>query len=466
MPSYSDVLFAKLALNQGLVAPPHLQESLSALEASQRAGVRQTIGQVLLKRGYLTHYAARQLETARKLAERSRRAKLTVQLLLRHGRPEESLLKSYYETLKHEGFPCQLGEKLVGEGRISAQENEALTQAIDRAWDALYQRELRELSDGLRYRLAQIGGGSGGYGYGNPSVYAMPAYPHNATGMHPAYGATGIHPAGGQTGVRQAYVHPQAYAAQPGYQQMYTGTRAAQPAWGSGAYAQPGSGGYPQQPGPGGYGPPAAQAQMAPANNPLPPSPSPYATGHRQAYMPQAPMPPGGQVANTAEQMAHMHLLPNWALTRERPSYHPGAEQPPHAAPHKAEGKQRNNRKLREPTGTVPGYEYVERLGTGKTGIVYKAKQLSSGRTVALKVMLPVFQEDPNLCQRFLRETKEAARRRNEHLREVYESGQRGGLLFMAMEYVEGETLEDKIDRAGKLAESDVLRWIAQIARG
>ena len=87
--SYGDVILAKLAMQQRLVAPTQVQECLQAQEAGRRAGFEQPLGQVLVKRGYLTRGIQKQLDTARELAERSRYAKLSVQLLLRHGRPGE-----------------------------------------------------------------------------------------------------------------------------------------------------------------------------------------------------------------------------------------------------------------------------------------------------------------------------------------------------------------------------------------
>jgi serine/threonine-protein kinase len=115
--------------------------------------------------------------------------------------------------------------------------------------------------------------------------------------------------------------------------------------------------------------------------------------------------------------------------------------------------------------GPIPGYEISERLGKGTTGVVYLARELATGNLVALKVLLPVFHKNPTLVERFRREAQIAAAIEHPNVRRVFGGGDAGGLLYLAMEYVEGETLEAKIAHAGALAEGDALRAVAQVAR-
>jgi predicted Ser/Thr protein kinase len=448
---------------------------LNAQEAGQQAGVAQALREVVVKRGYMAHGVARQLDQARELAERSRHAKLSVQLLLRHGRPAEEVLRAYYEELKQQGFPRELGQALVADSHLQAEEAQALGTAVGRAWEALYQREARELGDGLRAATA-AGPGAGAPFGAMPGQAPMGAPPMMATGLHAAY------PGVFQTGMMQAY---QPYGGYPGY--GYNGGYAmapVPPTFVSGI--RPAfSGGYEYGPMPG--GPPPVMAQPIPPGQALPPSPSPWG-GAPVAPPGSGPVAPGYQSALTSERVARMDLLPAWAHTRERSAARldapsSGPLRPPPEVAAAGEGaspgvvatpdgvgaapgaKPKKLRKLDEPKGTVPGFEYMERLGKGKVGVVYKARELASGREVALKVLLPVFMEEPSLVERFLREAQIAASLEHTNIRKVYAGGQAAGLLYLVMEYIDGETLQDKLDRDGKLPEDDCLRWAAQIAR-
>src|SRR5438045_1828973 len=110
--SYPDILLGKLALQLKLVGGQELRECLNAQEAGRRAGVEQSLAAVLVKRGYLNRQGARELEAARDQTERGRRAKMAVQVLMRQGRPGDGILKAYYERLKADGFPVDLGAAL------------------------------------------------------------------------------------------------------------------------------------------------------------------------------------------------------------------------------------------------------------------------------------------------------------------------------------------------------------------
>jgi serine/threonine protein kinase len=86
----------------------------------------------------------------------------------------------------------------------------------------------------------------------------------------------------------------------------------------------------------------------------------------------------------------------------------------------------------------VPGYELLEELGRGGTGVVYKARQLSLDRLVALKV----FRTD---VARVLTANRAVARLSHPNLVPVFDCGERDGLLFVAEELVVGDTLEQRI---------------------
>jgi eukaryotic-like serine/threonine-protein kinase len=110
-------------------------------------------------------------------------------------------------------------------------------------------------------------------------------------------------------------------------------------------------------------------------------------------------------------------------------------------------------------------YEIVDELGAGGMGIVYRAEDLKLKRTVALKFLPPELAELPDFKERFLREAQAAAALAHPNICVVYEAGESEARPFIAMEYIEGETLRDRI-RRGPLEPSEALDIAAQVAAG
>lgn len=108
-------------------------------------------------------------------------------------------------------------------------------------------------------------------------------------------------------------------------------------------------------------------------------------------------------------------------------------------------------------------YEIVELLGRGGMGEVYKAKDLSLGRIDALKVLPPLLALDPERLKRFNREAKAAGSLTHRNIATIYAVGEAEGLRYIAMEYVAGQTLEDKIG-GHPLPFSTLLDFGAQLA--
>jgi predicted Ser/Thr protein kinase len=198
------------------------------------------------------------------------------------------------------------------------------------------------------------------------------------------------------------------------------------------------------------------QAQLAPPPAPVAPPP---AAGLAIQPLHSPPALPNTFTRTAERAAADMTKLPDWAKTGFRKVNPNDIEVP--AAP----DPRLRQEAMAEPTGAVPGYDIKERIGKGTVGVVYRATELTTGRVVALKVLLPIFRKNQTLVERFRREAKLAASLDHPNIRKIYNGGEIGGQLFLAMEYIDGETLQDKIDRHSVLPEADALRWIAQIAR-
>ena len=118
---------------------------------------------------------------------------------------------------------------------------------------------------------------------------------------------------------------------------------------------------------------------------------------------------------------------------------------------------------IREVTG---GDVVIERLlGGGRTGQVYLADQPALDRKVAVKILLPRLARDPKSVIRFKQEAKAMAGCPHPGVVTVFTVGETAsGLPFFVMEYIEGETLQDRLKRKGKLPPQEVVRIITAVA--
>jgi len=94
----------------------------------------------------------------------------------------------------------------------------------------------------------------------------------------------------------------------------------------------------------------------------------------------------------------------------------------------------------------VPGYDVLGVLGEGGMGVVYKARQQALGRVVALKMIRPEVEGDTELLARFQGEAAAVARLDHPNIVRVYEVGRSDGRPYLALEYIDGPTLETWID--------------------
>ena len=109
-------------------------------------------------------------------------------------------------------------------------------------------------------------------------------------------------------------------------------------------------------------------------------------------------------------------------------------------------------------------YKILEVLGSGGMGVVYKGEQIFLDRSVAIKFLHPHLLQDDNYLSRFKREAKAASRLNHPNVAVLYDFGSFNSVPYLAMEYVRGKTLKDKLREEGALPFEDVKNIILQTA--
>ena len=116
--------------------------------------------------------------------------------------------------------------------------------------------------------------------------------------------------------------------------------------------------------------------------------------------------------------------------------------------------------------GRLAGYRVLRLLGQGGMGMVYQAEEVRLKRHVALKVMLPAVAANARARQRFLREAQAQAAIEHDHIVAIHQADEADGTPYIAMPLLRGETLADRINRAGRLPLAEVLRIGRETAEG
>ena len=111
-------------------------------------------------------------------------------------------------------------------------------------------------------------------------------------------------------------------------------------------------------------------------------------------------------------------------------------------------------------------YEIISKIGTGGMSDVYKAKDHTLGRFVAIKVLKPEFSEDVNFVTKFRTEAQSAAGLEHPNIVNIYDVGSENGMHYIVMEYVEGITLKTYIEKKGQLTFKETVSIAIQVARG
>lgn len=109
-------------------------------------------------------------------------------------------------------------------------------------------------------------------------------------------------------------------------------------------------------------------------------------------------------------------------------------------------------------------FEILEKLGHGGMGAVYKARQISLGRFVALKVLPAHMASDEEFITRFKAEARSAASLNHPGIVQVYAAGEDHGTHYFAMEFVDGESLHTRLKRKGRIEPAEALAICAHVA--
>ena len=112
----------------------------------------------------------------------------------------------------------------------------------------------------------------------------------------------------------------------------------------------------------------------------------------------------------------------------------------------------------------IPGYQVLAELGRGGMAVVYKARQLSLNRMVALKMLLPASQSGEVELGRLRAEAEAIAGLRHPNIIQIYEIGEQNGVPYLALEYCAGGSLDRRI-RGNPLPRDEAAALVEKLAR-
>jgi serine/threonine protein kinase len=115
---------------------------------------------------------------------------------------------------------------------------------------------------------------------------------------------------------------------------------------------------------------------------------------------------------------------------------------------------------------TLGNYELLEKIAEGGMGAIYRGRHLETGQVVAIKIMPAHMAANPVLLTRFEQEFRAASRLNHPNVVRALDYNDTGSTPYLVMEFVDGESLGQKLERDGKMPETEAIRIIAQVAQG
>lgn len=120
---------------------------------------------------------------------------------------------------------------------------------------------------------------------------------------------------------------------------------------------------------------------------------------------------------------------------------------------------------LSRPAQQIPGFQILEKLGAGAMATVFKAKQLSLDRTVAIKVLPKRFSDNKEFVERFYKEGRAAAQLNHNNIVQAIDVGEAGGYHYFVMEYIDGKTVYDDLGDGKAYEEKKATDIVVQVAK-
>jgi serine/threonine protein kinase len=115
---------------------------------------------------------------------------------------------------------------------------------------------------------------------------------------------------------------------------------------------------------------------------------------------------------------------------------------------------------------TAGSYDLIDKIADGGMGSVYKARHRGTGQIVAIKIVPPHMTRNAVLLKRFEQEFRTASKLDHPNIVRALDFGSTGDSPYLVMEFVDGESLGQRLERDGKMSEVEAVRIIAQVAQG
>ena len=119
---------------------------------------------------------------------------------------------------------------------------------------------------------------------------------------------------------------------------------------------------------------------------------------------------------------------------------------------------------IRELPSDLDEYRLVRLVGRGGMAVVFEAQDISLGKTIAVKLLLPEFASSDSYLARFHREARIAAQLTHPNAVQVFRAGEKDAVQFLVMEFVEGEPISAILRRSGRIPERDALDVALQVS--
>ena len=118
-----------------------------------------------------------------------------------------------------------------------------------------------------------------------------------------------------------------------------------------------------------------------------------------------------------------------------------------------------------QPVRQIPGFQMIEKIGAGAMATVFKAKQISLNRIVAIKILPRHLSHSQEFVERFYKEGQAAAKLNHNNIVQAIDVGEANGYHYFVMEYIEGESIHEQMARGKRYTEKEALEIIIQVCQ-